>query len=165
MDSKLIKGQAWIVGDKLVQSQTLFFSNGSTSENTVVLIDDIWADLRSAGTYKSNEKKTYFYWEYQMTDLNDDDLEVTVRIECPRPKDGLYEAPYDSYTPTGDWETYWLGQYKAVATRYEEAYAIKKKQVVFPGTSYINQRGETVNIDENKIDADLGDMMNLLGIF
>ena len=47
MTSKTIKGQAWIMGNKLLQDQTLILSNGETSNNTVALVEDIWKDLTS----------------------------------------------------------------------------------------------------------------------
>ena len=93
MTGKIIKGQAMIIGDSLVQNQTLISSSG-VSENIVPLIKNIWEDLLKADgahEYKSNLKKTYFYWEYKMTDSEDDTTEITRMIECPRPKEGLFE--------------------------------------------------------------------------
>jgi hypothetical protein len=69
MDSKVIKGQAMIVGDSLVQTQTLILPNGTVAENEVKIIPNIWEDLTSTeGTFKWNAKKTFFYWEYDQTD-------------------------------------------------------------------------------------------------
>ena len=58
MADKIIKGQAWISGNSLVQDQILLTDNGKSSENTVTLIDDIWDDLTKASgnKYKTNDK-------------------------------------------------------------------------------------------------------------
>ena len=42
--SSTLKGQAWIMGDKLIQDNILV-DNGKTSTSQVVLIDDIWDNL------------------------------------------------------------------------------------------------------------------------
>jgi hypothetical protein len=88
MSELVVKGQAWIVDDKLVQDQVTFSDSDPSINGTssvVVLIEDIWDDLfSSSGTYHSNGKG-YFYWEYQMTDTTSDtgDL-VTINFECPK---------------------------------------------------------------------------------
>ena len=96
MAGKTIKGQAWIMGDKLLQDQILLLPGGISSNNTIALIEDIWKDLTSDnGTFKYNGKN-YFYWIYKMTDPEDDSNEIEVMLECPRPKDGLFgEGPFD----------------------------------------------------------------------
>ena len=80
-ETKLIKGQAWIQGNSLVQEQLLIIP-GSTAiaENVVVLIEDIWDNLmQEAGNneygYKTNGKK-YFYWETKQTSIEDDSVEA-----------------------------------------------------------------------------------------
>lgn len=167
MESKTIKGQAMIIGDSLVQDQILILQNGVVSENSIVLIKNIWDDLTSeSGTFKSNQKKTFFYWEYKMTDPNNDDNEITVMIECPRPKDGMYEAPFDKEGKS-DWEKFWLAKFKEVAERYEDVYAIQKKQVIFPETKFINSKGEVVEEKELRVDRgdEYADISNLLSKF
>jgi hypothetical protein len=88
MSELVIKGQAWICNDQLIQDQVVFSDSENASDNgasrTVVLIDNIWDDLFSgAGTYKWNGKN-YFYWEYEMTDTTSDTGDViTVKYECP----------------------------------------------------------------------------------
>lgn len=169
---KLIKGQAWVQGDHLMQEQLMIFPGSSfVSENTVILIDNIWENLLSdAGSteygYKTNGKK-YFYWEVKMTDTTDETVEVTVRIECPKPKDGLFEEPYNPDSVTGEYAKYWVNQYKIAHENSEHRMVIQKKSVIFPGTTYVNYETgekydtETVIIKNN----DIGDISNLLGMF
>lgn len=165
-NTKLIKGQVWISGDSLLQDQILILPNGTSSTNTVPLINNIWEDLLSeGGQYKTN-KKGYFYWEAKMTDVENNDVEVTVMIECPRPKDGLFEEPYDPEKGKGEWAKYWLTKYKTTAENALEKMTIQKKEIVFPGTEYINQYGELVKVEEKRVTNDnLGDISNLLSMF
>jgi hypothetical protein len=164
--SKLIKGQAWITPEgKLLQEQTLITSAG-TSSNVVSLIDNIWDDLTKEGTYKYNEKKTYFYWEYKMTSIEDDNTEVTVMIECPKPKEGLFEEPYDPSKVKGEYAKYWVGKLKTTAENYAARCTIQPREVVFPGTEYVNSLGEIVKVEKTSVSRDdLGDITNLLASF
>lgn len=88
MSELIVKGQAWIVDDKLVQDQ-ITFSDSDTAKNgtteTVVLVDNIWDDLFSgAGKYEWNNRN-YFYWEYEMTDTTSDTGDVVlIKYECPK---------------------------------------------------------------------------------
>lgn len=165
-NGKLIKGHIWISGDSLLQDQILILPGGKTSTNTVPLIEDIWADLRSSGgTYKTN-KKGYFYWECTVTDIENNDIEVTVFVECPRPGEGLFQEPYDPESANGEWEKYWLTKYKTAQDNALEKMTIQKKEIVFPGTEYINQYGELVKVEERRVtNNDLGDISNLLSMF
>lgn len=165
MSSKTIKGQAWIQGDSLVQEQILIAPGLASSTNVISLIPDIWADLTSgAGKYKTNGKG-YFWWEIKVTDMNEDS-EVTIKYECPRPKEGLYLEPYDLSKADGEYSKYWIGRLKAAVANYEASSAIQKKEIVFPGTSYINQNGNLVELTETKENnSDIGDITNLLGMF
>lgn len=166
MSERIIYGQAWIHGDKLLQDQTTFTTEGRCTDSTKVLIENIWDDLTSAGTYKCNEAKNYFYWEYTRTKLDDDYSTVTMKIECPRPKPGLFEKPYDPESVTGDYAKHWVERMKRASENGEKAYTIQKQEVLLRGTSYINQNGETVTIDDITIDNDdLGDITNLLSLF
>jgi hypothetical protein len=61
MDTKIIKGQAWISGNSLVQDQIMIIPGVDSVSNVVCLIEDIWEDLSSSsGQYKTNGKG-YFY--------------------------------------------------------------------------------------------------------
>jgi hypothetical protein len=170
--SKTIYGQAWIHGNSLVQEQLLVVSGSSVvSENIVVLIDDIWDNLTKESEscefgYKTNGKK-YFYWEVQMTDLEDDSIVHKVKIECPAPKEGLFSEPYDPEKATGSYAKYWINHYKTAQENNEASFAIQKKSVTFPGSNYFNfstgelKKTEDIIIENN----DLGDISNLLGLF
>ena len=92
MDTKTIKGQAWIEGDNLVQEQILITSSGKDSYNLIVLVNNIWDDLTSETHLYKVGKPGYYYWEYQMTDIEDDTIEHTIQFECPRPKVDLFEG-------------------------------------------------------------------------
>lgn len=170
--SKTIYGQAWISGNSLVQEQLLIIPGSSVvSENTVVLIEDIWKNLTeepgsSNYGYKTNGKK-YFYWEVQMTDMEDDTVIKKVKIECPAPKEGLFEEPYDLDKVSGDYAKYWVNKYKIAQENNEASFAIQRKSITFPGTTYVDYRtGELKKREEIKVENnDLGDISNLLGLF
>ena len=52
--TKTIYGQAYIIGNSLVQD-VVFFINDTQSESTVEIIKDIWEDLKStSGTFKTD---------------------------------------------------------------------------------------------------------------
>lgn len=162
MATKIIKGQAWIQGDKLLQNQELITETG-TSSNVVALIDNIWDDLLDEkGKYKYNAKKTFFYWEYQQTDL-DGESEVTVMIGCPKPKEGLFREPYDPSSTNSEWAKYWLTKYKETAENFERTGTIQPKKIIFPETEYVNTNGEVVKVEKREVEReDLGDVTNLL---
>ena len=164
--SKVIKGQAWISPEgKLLQEQILVTTVG-TSSNVVALIDDIWADLVKEGTYKYNTKKTYFYWEYKMTDSMDDTVELDVMIECPKPKPGLFKEPYDVSKAKGEYAKYWVGKLKTTQENYERTATIQPKEIVFPGTEYVDSTGELKKVEKRVVSrGDLGDITNLLASF
>lgn len=164
--SKIIKGQAFIIENALVQEQILLTPGQASTTNVVELIKNIWDDLKTEGTYKSNKKKNYFYWEYEMTDTENEDSVIKVKMECPQPKEGLFEEPYDPETVEGDYAKYWVKKLKESTENYEYKAAIQKKEIVFPGTRYVNQEGEVVEVEGIKIsNTDIGDITNLLGLF
>ena len=165
-DYKVIKGQAWIDGNALNQEQIMVIPKRPAITNIISLIPDIWEDLTSAsGTYKSNGNG-YFYWEYQQTDSENDDIEVTIRFECPKPKPGLFKEPYDPDSVEGEYAKYWVRRMKVASENYEKAYAIQRKEVILKGTEYLNSEGSIVKV-EDKVESNtnLGDIMNLLGLF
>lgn len=165
-ETKTIKGDVWIQGNSLVQEQILVVAGKDSYSNVVTLIEDIWQDLLSdSGTFKSNGKN-YFYWEYYMTDTENDDTEVKINYECPRPKEGLFEKPYDPDEYDSEYAKYWVGKLKTAEENYENCAAIQKKEIVFPGTRYIDQNGEFIEVKETKIsNTDLGEITNLLNLF
>ena len=164
-NSRILKGQAWIQGDKLVQEQIMLAPGISSSTNVVALIDDIWEDLTTTGTYKTNGKG-YFYWEYKMTDSEDDNVELVVKFECPKPKEGLFQEPYNPENYTGDYSKYWVSRLKTALENYEQKSTVQRKEVIFPGTAYVNRQGEVVELEDTKFtNNDIGDITNLLNMF
>lgn len=166
-DFKTIKGQAWIDGKSLVQEQIMIIPGRSAVTNTIVLVQDIWEDLTSAsGTYKSNEKKNYFYWEYKVTDSENDEVELDIKFECPRPKAGIFKEPYDPDSVEGDYAKYWVSKMKEASENYEKSYAIQRKEILLKGTEYMDTDGNYVTIDDSvESNTNLGDIMNLLNLF
>ena len=167
MADKIIKGQAWVSGYSLVQDQILLTENGKSSENTVVLIANIWDDLTKASgnEYKTNNKG-YFFWEVEMTSMENDDIIVKVNIECPKPKQGLFQEPYDPDSVDSSYAKYWVGKMKTAQENYENEYAIQRKEVVFDGCTYLDQEGQEVELPDYTFNnSDIGDITNLLSLF
>ena len=172
-ETKTIKGQCWIENNCLVQEQILLVSGVNNSAyNTIVLIEDIWADLTSAsGTYKFNNKKDYFYWEVEMTDTDNEDNYITVKYECPKPKEDLFIDPetkelYDDDDVEGEYSKYWLKKIKQAIENSKKSLAIQRKEVTFSGTQYIDQTGQPVELEDTVFkNNDLGDISNLLSLF
>ena len=137
-ETKTLLGQIWIQDDKLLQEQTLITTSG-ISDNVVVLIDDIWNDLLSnSGTYKS--KGSYFYWEEKVTSIEDDDIEVDTKIECPKPRYEDIEKLKNNYDPetgsisgeySGDYALYWAKKAYETELTYENEMAVQRKEVIF----------------------------------
>lgn len=164
-ESRIVKGQAWIQGDKLVQEQILITPGSVSSTNVVALIENIWEDLIGTGTYKTNGRG-YFYWEYKMTDTEDDNVEMVVKFECPKPKEGLFQEPYDPSKCSGEYSKYWVGRLKTVVDNFELKSTVQRKEVIFPGTTYVDSKGDVVELEDTKFsNNDLGDITNLLNIF
>ena len=167
---KTILGQAWIFEDKLIQEQILLLSNGSTSTNQVAIISDIWDNLVNGGDakypVKTNDKKNYFYWEYDMNDTLDDTIVNKIKIECPMPKEGLFTAPYDPTTGKTDWAKYWLTKYQDTE-KNAEVMKIQKTEYTLPGTKRLDfSTGQQTTTEEIKIENnDIGDITNLLSMF
>jgi hypothetical protein len=167
MANKIIKGQAWISGDSLVQDQILLTDTGKSSENTVELIANIWDDLTKASgnEYKTNNKG-YFFWEVEMTSMEDDNVTVKVNIECPKPKPGLFQEPYDPDSVDSSYAKYWVAKMKTAQENYENEYAIQRKEVVFNGCTYQDQEGHDVELPDYTFNnSDIGDITNLLSLF
>lgn len=163
MAQKEIYGQAFISGKSLVQDIILFVDD-KQSENTVVLIEDIWEDLKSpAGTFKTNNKG-YWYWEYQMTNTEDTEKTVKVLFECPKPSPEIFDNNFDEEPGDSEWAKYWKGKMKATRdSLYNSTNGLQQKEINLPGTKYIDQNGETVELKDIKYTRDdLGDIQNLL---
>ena len=173
-DTKLIKGQAWISGSSLVQDQILITTVG-TSENTVVLISNIWEDLTTLSDsheYKTNNRG-YFFWEVEMTSMEDDDTVVKVNIECPKPDVNI--DPFRNPEPDNQWTAeeisgnyakYWVTKLAKIMEDAENEYAIQRKEVIFKGCEYLDQEGNTITKQDYVFkNSDIGDITNLLSLF
>lgn len=178
-ESKVTYGQAYIIRRgpdsngkiiySLVQDVFLVVPGQAVAKNTVELIGNIVEDLRSAdGNYKWNGKK-YFYWEYKMTDTQDDDVQLTIKYECPAPSyfgDNFFKETDTEDSVQGDYAKYWFKMYQTAKENFEYKEAIQKKEIIFPSTQYVDSNGNLVNVDEIKIsNTDIGDITNLLGLF
>lgn len=165
-DYKVIKGQAWIDGNALVQEQVMIIPGKTSTTNTVCLIEDIWEDLTSAsGTYRAG-KPGYFFWEVTMTDSENDENEITINFECPKPKEGLFTEPYNPDAVDGEYAKYWVEKMRIASENYEKEYAIQRKEVLLKGTTYLDYNMDPVTI-EDKVEKNtgFGDIMNLLNLF
>lgn len=163
MEAKTIYGQAFISGNALVQDIILFV-NDKQSESTVEIIKDIWEDLKStSGTYKTNGKG-YWYWEVEMTDTEDSEKKVKVKISCPKPGPEVFDFDFSESSGDSDWAKYWKSKMKETQDNlYNSTNGLQQKEVTLPGTKYIDQNGDTVEVGEIKYTrSDLGDIQNLL---
>lgn len=163
-DSKTIKGQPYLLGKTLYQEQILLSPGIASTSQTIALINDIWEDLITGpGTFKTNGRG-YFYWEVQMTDMENDEAEVTIKFECPRPIPIEYSKLEESDTEYGK---YWAEKLKTAVDNYEYEAAIQQKEIVFPGTQYVDSNtGELINVEETRVaNTDVGDITNLLSLF
>lgn len=159
-----IYGQAFISDNALVQDQILM-TDKTQSENTVVIVPDIWEDLKNPTTGKwKTGKSGYFYWEVEMTDTEDTERKVKVKISCPKPDPSLFDYNFEVSDSDSDWTKYWKTKMKAVEdSPYNSVNGIQPKEITLPGTKYIDQNGDTIEVEETKITRDnLGDIQNLL---
>lgn len=158
-----IYGQAFISENALVQDQILM-TDKAQSENTVVIISDIWEDLKNpSGKWKAG-KSGYFYWEVDMTNTEDIEKKVKVKISCPKPDPSLFDHNFNESEGDSEWTKYWKGKMKAVeSSPYNSENGIQPKEITLPGTKYVNQNGDIVEVKETTITRDnLGDIQNLL---
>ena len=161
--SKTIYGQAFILGDSLVQDMILL-TETTQSENTVVIIENIWDDLKStSGTAKTN-KKGYWYWEVEMSDTEDTDKKVKVKVSCPKPGPEIFDDDFEDASGDSEWTAYWKAKMRQTRdSLYNSTNGLQQKEVTLPGTKYMNQNGEIVEVEETTYTRnDLGDIQNLL---
>lgn len=154
--------------ESLVQYQTALYTvNGKTlmSDNTIILIDDIWKDLLSDnGTYKSNYNKGWFFWEYKKTSLDNDDVTIMEKFECPKPKEMYYDRLVDGEY-TGEYANYWKERIKLARDNYEKEIAILKKEIILdPGPDYNLVNGDHVEQEKKTLirDNPFNEIGNLL---
>lgn len=177
MEATTIKGQAWFITTdtdenqktSLVQEQILILPDGRTCSNQVELISDVFDNLLNgdAGEYQvKTNNKGYFYFTYKMTDTADEQAEVEVNIEAPRPIPGLFEEPYDPTTGKTEWAKFWLTKLKNTQDNLK-IMNIQRAEYTLPGSTRMNwQTGETETLEEiTVVNNDLGDITNLLNLF
>lgn len=207
MSKKVLYGQAWVCKNSVYQDQTVFENGVLTDTQTVVLIENIWDELskeglessndkkingdHSAPNYKYNKKGNFFYWDYIMTNLEDE--EVIVKLECPKPTPEFFEKYFfkngENEVKFGFYETY---DYETINEdfKYARYYGKKlqdagknmlKHSVIQVGEIDINamentstakipgkniEPGDTYTEDAYTIKQnDFGDITNLLGLF
>lgn len=164
-DVKTIKGLPYIQGGTLYQEQILVSPQVMSTSQTIALISDIWADLIDGPSQCKTNGKGYFYWEVEVTDSENDDVELTIKFECPKPYgEELFERLKSSETEYGK---YWANKLKTATENYEYKAAIQKKEIVFPGTQYVDPNtGDLVNVEETRVsNTDIGDITNLISMF
>lgn len=176
----IIRGQAWISNDKLLQDQIIEM-NGVLTENTVVLISNIWDNLFDNGDLnypvKSN-KKGYFYWEVKVTPVDNDNvgqINEKMFIECPKPREDQFDRLKEVQIGVedgddeinGNWAKYWKRRFDTTMENAEKKMTIQRKEVVFGGSNYIDPEGELKTIEEKHVQTDheLGSIANLLMMF
>lgn len=175
VQTRTIKGQLSIIGNSLAQDQILLYTtDGKTVSQTngmVTLIQDIWEELKNpAGTCKTN-KKGYWYWEFDVTDT-ETEKDIKIKFECPRPEPEVFwdETKKDFDFKEGkndsDWTKYWKTiMRRSEESKYNSTNGLQSKEIIFPGSKYIDQEGNEVEIPETTITrSDLGDISNLLDV-
>ena len=163
-DSKTIKGQPYILKDTLYQEQILMSPGVVSTSQTIALINNIWEDLITGPSTAKTNGRGYFFWEVQMTDPENDDVELTIKFECPKPTPIVFDRLKNSDT---DYGKYWAERLKTAIDNYEYEAAIQQKEIVFPGTQYVDSNtGELVEVEETRIaNTDIGDITNLISLF
>lgn len=161
--TKTIYGQAFISGNSLLQD-VILLTDSTQSENTIEIIKDIWEDLKSTSGKSKTNKKGYWYWEIDATDMEDTDVTVKVKFECPKPDPSVFDNDLEDKTGDSDWTKFWKEKMRQTRdSLYNSTNGLQQKEVTLPGTKYINQNGDIVEVDKIKITRnDLGDIQNLL---
>jgi hypothetical protein len=169
MADRICYGQAYILGNQLIQDTITFTEDGHAYNGTNIIIEDIWEDLLAdSHQYKKSGKK-YFYWEYTQT--SDDDLDITIKFECPNPKPRLFDTTgMKDLNPddwTGEYPKYWVGKFIEAKENYEDKIAIQKKEIVFADNKTVNfDDGSIVENEKYTVkNNDLGFIESLLSMF
>lgn len=128
----------------LVQENITFVESGKKVkefQETKVLIEDIWTDLKkSSGEWKSNGKK-YFYWEYEVTSLEDETIKV--QIEAPVPcrevfadEDG--NVSFEISDSDSAWSKYWKTEMKKAESNYQDESKITEDRAKVMKTNLVD---------------------------
>lgn len=165
--TKSIYGQAYIMGESLVQDIIFLVTDGKTtsrSENTVIVIENIWEDLLSNSGQAKEGRPGYWYWEVDMTDIEDPDTTVKMRINCPKPGPEVFNNDFEIKSGDSNWAKYWKGKIQEVLdSPFNSTNAITPEEVILPGTKYINQNGDLVTLEDVKVTRyGLSEVQNLM---
>lgn len=172
-DKKILYGDCSILitdnkgTESLVQNQTIVSTvNGKTiiNDETKIIIEDIWADLlEGSGTYKTNDKKNWFYWEFDKTTIDNDDIVIKEKFECPKPKEKYYDQLVNGEF-SGDYADYWKTKIETARKNYEKEAVILKQEIIMPGTEYNLANGDHVKVEDVTVKRnDIGGMYGELG--
>ncbi len=134
------------------------------------------SDPSVSGYYQSISNPKFFFWKVRQTPVDESGSDFYMAFPCPEPDDKVFANPDPTkpteYDPTKydentqPWPFYWVTKMKEAEENYENEIAIQKKEITFPGSSYVGQDGETVTLDEMTIkNNDLSDISNLLRLF
>lgn len=99
-----------------------------------------------------------------ISDMTDEEIEAMNKKEYTMTK--KYGFPFEEFlSKKSDYLNYWLNKFKTTWINSANNNVIQRKEIIFPGTTYVSQKGN-VTIDKTVIsNNDLGDMTNLLCMF
>lgn len=140
MAQKVVKNSPYIhISEEgkysLVQEQIVFVEEKKKVKEfneTVVLIGDIWEDLKNkSGNWAWNGKK-YFYWEFETTSL--DGETVKVKIEAPTPTADVFvnsegKIDLEILEEDSDWVKYWKKLFSTTEENYQEKAKITEDKI------------------------------------
>ena len=168
MAQKVVKSSPYIhISEEgkysLVQEQVVFVEEKKKVKEfneTVVLIEDIWEDLKNkAGQWKWNGKK-YFYWECETTSLEGET--VKEMIEAPAPTAEIFtnkegKIDLEILDEDSDWTKYWKKILSTVEVNSETNLKITEEKIDGMKTSLVdytpgNESFPEFNPNESKTD-------------
>ena len=134
------------------------------------------SDPTVSGYYQSVSNPKFFFWKVKQTPIDEASSDFYLAFPCPEPDDKVFANPDPEkpteYDPskydenTQPWPFYWVTKMKQAEENYENEIAIQRKEITFPGSSFVGQDGEPVTLDEMTIkNNDLSDISNLLRLF
>lgn len=140
MAQKVVKSSPYIhISEEgkysLVQEQVIFVEEKKKVKEfneTAVLIEDIWKDLKDkAGQWKWNGKK-YFYWECETTSLEGETIKEM--IEAPVPTAEIFtdeegKIDLEILDEDSDWTKYWKKILSTVEVNSESNLKITEEKI------------------------------------
>lgn len=145
----------------VVQDQILIVQVGnatSQSENHVIIISDVWENLKSGNTQpvaiQNPNRPNYWYWEIDSTSI-DPDKEgriVKFKLECPKPGPEVFDNNFEIEGTDSDWTKYWKEKMaEAENSKENSVNAVFSEEVTLKGTSYIRWNDDKVTIEDKVI--------------